>query len=372
MAKNETSKSALDTELAAWLNDARRYGKLGVLALFGSWLFSQKPGRQALGRLFKIAGLAKNRLAMETLPVLRDAIGWSTHEYKQARENALVNLVLLGFTGLSCIMAGAFIPSLLWKSIVVVTGDVIAFYLVHEFWARRIVPLIAIGVANGYLKGIEESTLDSMSSFGKFLFHGPTEGLPTGLQWVGQLWRICSMVAFWFIVGSQYIIWVPLAGVKPLLFAALPCIPVFYIGTCIWGPKVRGREISWILWAELAMLIDIAFLAVFKAELYQPIVDGELTARVWMMSILVVETIGIIYLVNRMRRPAVALVPSGGQLIGVGGAIPSRQIIYKQPRPVNTYAVVAIVFLVLIIGGLLVHELGVHKPEAFTVETVVK
>lgn len=376
MAKKETADTAkrtFDQELANWFQDARRFGKFSILAIFGGWLMSQRPGRQAMTRLFKLMGLGAERAKMETMAPLNQAIDWAKTEWEEATFSAVLGTSLLCITGLVCILASAFINTgryeldLLWKGIVITAGDGICFFLLNEFWARRVVPLFAIGVLKGFITGIDESTLKSMKSFWSFLFNRPVVGVGEGMSWVFKLWRICGMIIFWFTIGSQYLIWAPLAPVKELLFAALPSISIFFLGTVVWGPTVRGREISWILWAELFMLIDILFLAVFKSELYQPLLDGSLWARALLMAILVIQTFSIIYIVNRIRRPAALVAqPAGGTQAGSTG----KQI-YRQPRPVNGIAVVAIVLMVMIIGGFLVHELAVYQPQAFTVETVM-
>lgn len=378
----DNTRPTIDSEVAAWIRNARTGSKFGILAVFSGWLLSQKPTRQAIGRAMNIANLTRQRAQMEVMPMVRDALGWSEHEYEQGVSSAVWGLILLAVTGLTCVLTGAFIDagfldvrhvwhadygmSLLWKAVVCTTGGIITFSLIHEWWMRRIVPLMIVGVANKFLSGVDESTLTSFGSIMKFAFSRPSAGVSGGLGLVHWLWRICGMICFWWIVGSQYIIWVPLAGVKPLLFASLPCIPIFFLGTCVWTPKVRGREISWILWAELFMLIDVAVLAMFKAELYVPLMTGNVWARLMLLAALVAETFVILHIVSLGRSQPSESTASGGST-GTNAA-PSN---LRQPRPVGAFAWAAIIFLVVILGGVMVHEAATHNPSLFTIETAL-
>lgn len=328
-------------EWAAWSKLLRRTAQVGVSGLIGALILGDQGGRQAIWHTGRIVGHALERGWAEAEPVLRDLVGYSRQQFDNLRREAIRTIVLVAAIGLGGIVAAATLSDQMAKAIVINILDVMAFGLIHVFWGAVIIPLVAIGVANGYLKGIDDKTLASMSSFWSFLFSGPKDGLPEALEWVKGLWRLCAMAIFWIAVGSQYLIWVPLSQVPELLFSALPTIYVLMLFSLIWPPAIRGKEISWIVWAQIAMLADIAFLAVFHGILYQPLKDGNQAALAVMMVILVVEAIGIIYVVNMGRQSASAVKGSG---YGTPVSTTNGRL-FKQPRPRNITSVVGVVTL---------------------------
>lgn len=368
MAKE--TKPTIESEIAAFMEGARKYGRVGALAVLLGWISSQSSGRRAARRLINLVDLGRERAMME----LGRAITWTQREYDDARYAVLTSLAMLCVAGLCCIGVSAFIPDLLWKALVIDSMVAFVFYLLHDFWANRIMPLLIIGVAKGFITGVTANDLRGMRSVLTFLMRGPQRGVGEGLSWVNQLWRYCGMAIFWFSVGSQYLIWTPLAPVKELLFASVTCIPIFFLGTTVWNPKQRGMEISWVLWAALAMLVDVAVLAVFKHELYQPIVEGDLTARQVMMGVLFAEAIGLIVLVVLIRRPSRVVLVSGaaGTVAvseGTGHRWPGDRM-NRQPRPthpmIKIAAVVGVLFVFVAVTGTAIHLSAKHHPEWFT------
>lgn len=363
----EKPSQATTGEWAAWSKLVRRTAQVGVSGLIGALILGDQNGRQAIWRTGQIVGHAFDRGWTEVQPMLRDLVGYTRQQFDNLRREAMRTIVFVEAIGLAGIVAAASIPSQMTKAIVINIMDAMAFGLIHLFWGTVIVPLVALGVANGYLKGIDDKTLASLRSFWAFLFSGPKVGLPEGLKWVMDLWRWCAMAIFWIVIGSQYLIWVPLHQVPEILVSALPTIYTFALFSLIWPPEVRGKEISWIIWAQIAILADIAFLAVFPGILYRPLVDGNAAALAVMMTILVAEAIGIIYIVFRSRRSAEAEASGANSVYRSPG-----ERLYKQPQPQNITSVVGTVVLICAGILLIVFTINMFNPGLFTINTAIR
>ncbi|MEK7637357.1 MAG: hypothetical protein AAB402_03170 [Patescibacteria group bacterium] len=324
-------------------NDVWQLGKLGLVGTIVTVFLREEQGRQIVGHLAGLTGHAFERIGIEGGPIARDVTGWSVHAYEQFRRAILRAIGLIVLAAALSLLTVAYVPWGGVRGLVGTAGIVLVVYITHDLWVRWIPVIIGIGAAIGAIDAAAaKSATENLRNPFQIVFGGIKQ-VPPSISWVLNFWKWMAMICIWYAVGVLYVILVPLHQTPGLIPMALPVIPLFFMIPLAEPWLKRGTQYTWILWAGVFYLIDIALLAIFREELYDPIMDGNFWARVIMVGVVGIEVIYAIKLATKSQKPE-------PQPTAVAGYMFPSQRFIKSPRRMHPVVIVLLIAAGLWVG----------------------
>lgn len=365
--KQNTSKSKLTFSQAIGqaFHDVWNVGKLGLVGTIAILFLREEQGREMVRNVAELTGLSLDRIGLEGGSIARHVSEWGVETYDHFRRAIIRAIGVIVLIAALSLLAAACVPWGWVRGLVGTAGIALIVYITHDLWVRWIPVIIGIGAAIGAIEAAEKKTaLENLSNPFQVVFGGIKQ-VPASITWVLSVWKWMALINIWYAVGVLYITLVPLHQTPGLIPMALPLIPIFFMIPLAEPWLKRGTQYSWILWAGVFWLIDIAILAIFPGELYLPIRDGGFWYRVGLVVVVAIEALFAMKLsTNTNRWPAATSTSGHGTPVSTNNGR-----LYKQPRPRNITSVVGVVTLFGLGVLAFVWFVNTYMPWLWTVNT---
>lgn len=311
MADNNENKTPDRLTFGQAAKDIWNLGKLGLIGTIATLFLREEQGREMIKNLANLTGHSLERIGIEGGPIAKDVEGWLTHNYRQLMNGIFRAVVVIAAVSALSLLGVAYIEWHWLRGLIGTLGIMVVIYVTHDLWVRWIPVTIGVGAAIGVIDAASaKSVSELMRNPFQVLFGGVKQAAGSVL-WVVNFWKWMARVCIWYSVGVLYITLVPLHNTPGLIPLALPVIPLFFMIPLAEPWKERGTQYTWILWACLFWLINLALLAIFPDELYAPVVDGSLWARIIMVAVIALEASLAIKLTIRGQTTETSEVTSG-------------------------------------------------------------
>lgn len=305
---------SLGREASRWSKFLRWTIGIGTGVTLLTLFFRDPQSGRIINNLNRIRRAAIKRGEINSRRARATAMRMTQHELEELKQAVIRTIGTYVFMlCLIDVIIAVTIPSVLLKAIFIFLSDTFILLALNLFWARWIPMINVIAMIRGWVGREEvEKALPTIGSLWNMVMSGPSNVFGDGLKWTLQLGKYVNVVAFWIVVGSMALPPVPWFQTPELAFLLLPGCYLFALGTTLWGPKDRGREVSWVMWALVFYIADCIWMASLPGYLYFPVKAGHPLAILGMLLVVTAEAFLAIYITSLSRRPA--------RPVGVGGA----------------------------------------------------